>query len=894
MVKLVVRGARVHNLRNVSCELPRDALVVFSGPSGSGKSSLAFDTIFAESQRRFLVEALSLRARQFVAQLPKPDVDSLTGLSPALALDPRRGPRGPRSTVGTLTEVADFLRVLFARQGEPHCPLGGEPLRAWSIAELVDELQLWPAGARVLLLAPAGTSLPGDADELAARADELARTGFVRGRLDGVDVSLGEPLALSPDAPHRLEVVVDRLVLRPGLGARMADSLELALRVGRGVVVLERAADGERFVRSDRLRCAVHDAALPPLTPALFSFNTPEGACPDCAGLGTRPHGDTAPSVGVGDGDDESEDETDEPSDESSDETAEPARPDAAQARGRTAAALAEQTCATCEGSRLGAAARSVTFRGRTLPALSALSLAELTAWLREAAADAAEQPGAARGVGVAAELIALCLERLGFLVEMGLGYLTLARGADTLSGGEAQRLRLARQLGASLTGVLYVMDEPSAGLHPQDTERLLAALRAIIARGNSILCVEHDRDVIAAADYLVDVGPGAGELGGKLVACGSVEEVVHAPASVTGPYLSGEKRIAALHAVAGEPPGWLRIRGARANNLCDVSAEVPLGRLTVVTGVSGSGKSSLVVGSLLPAARGALGRPRGAGADPHSESSGARGPRVEGLERLDKAVSVDQSPLGRSPRSSPATATGVFALLRELFATLPEARARGYSARRFSYNVPGGRCEQCQGLGVTRVELHFLPDAEVPCPVCATRRYNRETLEVRYRGLSLADVLAGSVDEAAALFDAHPALRQRLAALRRVGLGYLRLGQAANTLSSGEAQRVKLAVELSRQATGRTLYVLDEPTTGLHFVDLALLLTALGELRDQGNTLVVIEHNVEVIASADWVLELGPGAGAAGGRLVAAGTPADLIANPASVTGKYLSRVAG
>ncbi len=943
MQRLVVKGASQHNLKNVSCELPRNKLVVITGPSGSGKSSLAFDTIYAEGQRRY-VESLSAYARQFLDQLPKPRVESIEGLSPAIAIEQRALGKSPRSTVGTVTEIADYLRLLYARAGTPHCPKSGKVLRAFTVQEIVDTILERGPDARLALLAPAARARKG---ELRSELERLRREGFVRVRIDGKMVDLGEDIELERNKPHDLDVVVDRIVVREGVKGRVTDSVELALKLGDGTILVDWQDGSEPSVMSERLVSWEYGITLPPLEPRLFSFNSPHGACPSCDGLGTRSRIDpervvpdsrrtlregaiaafgrrgsvaTATEVdrvvkslgvdpdtawheipddvraailrGTGASDRKRKKgptydgiiprlermlETGE-ADSSEGDDGEIA--DGSIGPEDLGRFVVTQTCETCGGSRLRSEALAVKIAGTDIAQLSRMPLRKLRTFLVDLLQGDAI---AARNRAVAEPLLRAVTERLGFLIDVGLDYLSLDRAAQTLSGGEGQRIRLATQIGAALVGVLYVLDEPSVGLHARDNERLLIALRRLVDKGNSVLVVEHDRDAILAADHVVDMGPGAGALGGRIVAEGTPKEIIQSASSVTGPYLSGKKQLPVP--VERKKPGKekLRIVRARAHNLKDITIEIPLGVITAVTGVSGSGKSSLIVDTLLSAARATL-----------YGATGWVGPydAIEGLSNIDKVISIDQAPIGRTPRSNPATYTGIFTYLRELYAGLPEARARGYKPGRFSFNVKGGRCEACQGDGVLRVEMHFLPDVYVQCETCGGRRYNRETLEIRYRGLSIADALDQTVEEASVAFESIPRIAQRLHALHQVGLGYVQLGQPATTLSGGEAQRVKLATELSRKATGQTLYVLDEPTTGLHFSDIEMLTAALFGLRDAGNSILIIEHNLELVACADWVIDMGPEGGERGGELVAAGPPEVIAAEPRSHTGRHLAQV--
>ncbi len=933
---IVVRGAREHNLKNIDVTIPRDALTVITGLSGSGKSSLAFDTIYAEGQRRY-VESLSAYARQFLELMGKPDVDSIDGLSPAISIEQKTTSRNPRSTVGTVTEIHDYMRLLWARAGVPYSPVTGLPIEAQTVSQMVDRTMAMPEGTRLLLLAPVVRDRKGEyRKELA----ELQRRGFARVKVDGKLYEIGEVPTLNRKIRHEIEAVVDRIVVREGAGSRLADSFETALALSEGVVYAENADSGERTVFSSKFACPVSGFTLEEIEPRLFSFNSPHGACPACDGLGVESFFDPDLIVpderlGLADGAVAPWSGSQSPyydqtlqslarhlgiatktpwrelpakvRDAVLNGTGEDPVPftykdgvraytvtkpfegvlrnlerrlretDSAWVREELSRYESQKPCATCAGARLKPEALSVRVGGKNIAEASELSIRAAAEWFAGVMPTLTPQRAE-----IAGRILREILDRLRFLVDVGLDYLTLARGSATLSGGESQRIRLASQIGSGLTGVLYVLDEPSIGLHQRDNERLLGTLRRLRDLGNTVLVVEHDEDAIRAADHLIDIGPEAGVNGGRIIAEGTPEEVSANPASLTGDYLSGRRRI--------EVPAMRRpmqkdrvvtVVGARANNLKHIDAAFPLGTFTCVTGVSGGGKSTLVVDTLYKAAARRL---MGAGESP------AQHDRIEGLELLDKIVDIDQSPIGRTPRSNPATYTDLFAPIRDWFAELPESRARGYKSGRFSFNVKGGRCEACQGDGVLKIEMHFLPDVFVTCDTCKGKRYNRETLEIKFRDKSIAEVLAMTVDEAVPYFSAQTRIHDRLKILQQVGLGYIALGQQATTLSGGEAQRIKLSKELARRATGRTLYILDEPTTGLHFEDVRKLLEVLHALVDQGNTVVVIEHNLEVIKTADWILDLGPGGGDNGGWIVAQGTPEDIAANPASHTGRFLT----
>jgi excinuclease ABC subunit A len=931
-----VRGARTHNLRNIDLDLPRERLIVITGLSGSGKSSLAFDTLYAEGQRRY-VESLSAYARQFLSIMDKPDVDSIEGLSPAIAIEQKTGSHNPRSTVGTVTEIYDYLRLLYARAGVPRCPHHGIDLAAQTVSQMVDQVLAAPAGELALLLAPLIDDRRGEHAQLLA---ELAGQGFVRVRIDDIVHELDAVPAIDPKRKHTIEAVVDRFRVRPEAGQRLAESFETAIRLSQGLVrvVFPENARLAPMLFSSRHACPQCGFSVPALEPRMFSFNNPAGACPTCDGLGYQEffdpervvvHAHLSLAGGAvrgwdrrnahyfqmlqslarhyqfdvetpwielearvqqvllhGSGEDQIEFRYKEGAGTARKRHAfEGIVPnlerrfretDSQAVRDELRKYLGTRPCIACGGARLNEAARSVLIEGRNLAEITRLTVGQARAYFAALAL-----PG--WRAEVAARIVREVSERLRFLVDVGLDYLSLDRGASTLSGGEAQRIRLASQVGSGLTGVMYILDEPSIGLHQRDNERLLGTLKRLRDLGNTVIVVEHDADAIRAADHVVDLGPGAGAHGGVVVAQGTPGEIEADPASLTGAYLSGREQIA-LPAQRKSPQRdqWITIRGARGNNLRDVTVALPVGLLTCVTGVSGSGKSTLVDDTLFRHAAALLNDASPDGAGPCDE--------IDGLKRFERVIEIDQNPIGRTPRSNPATYTGLFTIIRELFAAVPEARARGYDAGRFSFNVKGGRCEACQGDGVIRVEMHFLPDVYVPCDICRGQRYNRETLEIQYRGRNVHQVLDTTVEDALKLFEHLPAAAVKLRTLMEVGLSYVRLGQNATTLSGGEAQRVKLARELAKRGSGRTLYILDEPTTGLHFHDIAQLLHVLQQLRDAGNTLVVIEHNLDVIKTADYVIDLGPEGGDRGGRVVAAGTPEQICEVPESITGQYLA----
>ncbi|MGH2561978.1 MAG: excinuclease ABC subunit UvrA [Thermomicrobiales bacterium] len=957
--RIAVRGAREHNLKNVDIDIPRDKLVVLTGLSGSGKSSLAFDTIFAEGQRRY-VESLSAYARQFLGQMEKPDVDHIDGLSPAISIDQKGASRNPRSTVGTVTEIYDYLRLLYARIGRPHCPVCGKPITQQSVQQMAAQILGVPDGTRLMILAPVIRDRKGEHQGV---LDEIRRQGFVRVRVDGHVRDVDEQFELAKTRKHTIEVVVDRLIVRHEAETtpeqhpdrvRIIDSLETALRIASGMVIAQ-IIDGESMVFSERFACPTCGVSFGEIEPRNFSFNSPHGACPDCTGLGTKmefepdlivpnrgltiAEGAIVPWMRAGRESsawyealltglaDRHKFSMDVPIREipaeiistilygthgepvtvryksrqgkyrSYDVAYEGVIPNLRR-RYETSSSdyvkeeieryMAARPCPTCDGTRLKPEMLSVLVYGRSIVDVTRMPIRSAQSWCQDLAIDpdaASAAPLSAREFLIARQVLKEIRERLGFLVDVGLDYLTLERSANTLSGGEAQRIRLATQIGSSLMGVLYILDEPSIGLHQRDNARLIRTLLRLRDIGNTLIVVEHDEEMMRSADWIVDVGPGAGEHGGQIVAEGTMDDIARTPQSVTGQYLSGRRQIPIPSVRRIGNGKALVVRGATENNLQDVTARFPLGTFIAVTGVSGSGKSSLVTDTLYPRLamelHNAKGRP-------------GKHAAVEGIHLIDKVIDIDQSPIGRTPRSNPATYTGLFTPIRELFASMPEAKARGYKAGRFSFNVKGGRCEACRGEGFIQIEMNFLPDVFVPCEVCHGRRYNREALEITYKGKSIADLLDMTVTEALAFFQNVPSIKNKLQTLEDVGLGYIHLGQPATQLSGGEAQRVKLASELSRRATGRTLYILDEPTTGLHFADIEKLLGVLQRLTDGGNTVIVIEHNLDVVKSADWIVDLGPEGGSGGGRIVAEGTPEEIATNSSSFTGEYLKPVLG
>jgi excinuclease ABC subunit A len=941
---LRVRGAREHNLKGLDVDIPRGELVVLTGLSGSGKSSLAFDTIYAEGQRRY-VESLSAYARQFLELMGKPDVDLIEGLSPAISIEQKTTSKNPRSTVGTVTEIHDYMRLLWARVGVPYSPATGLPIESQTVSQMVDKILALPEGTRLYLLAPV---IRGRKGEYRKEIADWQRQGFQRLKIDGEFYPIEDAPTLDKKLKHDIDVVVDRVVVKPDLGSRLAESLEQALRLADGLAtaewatVDEGATEPKRLLFSERFACPVSGFTITEIEPRLFSFNNPFGACPACDGLGakltfdadlvipdkdkTLHHGAVAPwargpsplytqtlqalarhygfsmdtpwfklddrarkVILSGTGSEKVKFTYDDQARKY--EVSKPfegvlpnlerrwRETDSAWVREELGRYQSQTPCEACHGARLKPEALAVKIAGQSIAEVSALSIRNARAWF-----EGLEPSLSPKQIEIARRVLKEINDRLRFLVEVGLDYLSLSRASGTLSGGESQRIRLASQIGSGLTGVLYVLDEPSIGLHQRDNTRLLGSLKGLRDLGNSVLVVEHDEEAILTADHVIDMGPAAGVHGGHIIAQGTPADIMATPDSVTGQYLTGVREIAVPETRRKpDKKKLLRISGARGNNLKDVTGEIPVGLLTCVTGVSGGGKSTFTIETLYKAAARRLNNASDAPA-PHD--------RIEGLELFDKVIDIDQSPIGRTPRSNPATYTGAFGPIRDWYANLPESKARGYGPGRFSFNVKGGRCEACQGDGVIKIEMHFLPDVYVTCDVCKGRRYNRETLEVLYRGKSIADVLDMTVEEAGELFKVVNAIRDKMETLKRVGLSYVKVGQQATTLSGGEAQRVKLSKELSRRATGRTLYILDEPTTGLHFEDTKKLLEVLHELVDHGNTVVVIEHNLDVVKTADWLLDFGPEGGDGGGRIVAEGTPEQVAKNPASWTGKYLAEL--
>lgn len=931
--KIIIKGARQHNLRNIDVEIPRDKLVVITGLSGSGKSSLAFDTIYAEGQRRY-VESLSAYARQFLGQMDKPDVDSIEGLSPAISIDQKTTSRNPRSTVGTITEIYDYLRLLYARIGNPHCPNCGKPISRQTIQQIIDQLLTLAEGTRIQVLAPVVRGRKGEHKKV---LESIRREGFVRIRVDGELHEVTDPLNLDKNKKHTIEIVVDRIVIRSDIHSRLTDSVETALQYGEGIVVVD-VIGQEELLFSEHFACVDCGISMEELTPRMFSFNSPYGACPECDGLGSKLEIDPDlvvdydlslsegalipwrssksqwleaildavcreyridPEQPLKELPPESVDVLLYGIDEAvsfeytnrqeqtrmyssvyeglipflnrryRESTSDWARQELEQY-------MSENTCTACKGRRLRPEVLGVTVGGKNIMEVSALSVRDSLAFFEQLELSEVD-------LMIGRQIIKEIEERLRFLDNVGLDYLTLDRAAATLSGGEAQRIRLATQIGSSLIGVLYILDEPSIGLHQRDNQRLLDTLKHLRDLGNTLIVVEHDEDTMRAADWIIDIGPGAGAHGGEVVAAGDYDAICASENSLTGQYLSGKKQIP-VPKVRRKPNGKsIKVIGAKENNLRNIDVEFPLGVFICVTGVSGSGKSTLVNEILHKQLAHVLYR--------STQRAGSHD-RIEGIEHIDKVINIDQSPIGRTPRSNPATYTGTFDYIRELFSMTPEAKIRGYKPGRFSFNVKGGRCEACRGDGIIKIEMHFLPDVYVPCEVCKGSRYNRETLEVRYRGKSIADVLNLTVDEAVELFQSIPKIHRKLQTLKDVGLGYIKLGQPATQLSGGEAQRVKLATELSRRSNGKTLYILDEPTTGLHFEDIRKLLEVLQRLVEAGDTVLVIEHNLDVIKCADYIIDLGPEGGERGGMVIAAGTPEEIAANPHSYTGHYLKAV--
>ena len=933
--EIIIKGAREHNLKNINLIIPRNKLIVMTGLSGSGKSSLAFDTIYAEGQRRY-VESLSSYARQFLGQMEKPDVDYIEGLSPAISIDQKTTSRNPRSTVGTVTEIHDYLRLMYARIGVPHCPKCGKPIQQQTVDQIVDQIMALPERTKLMILAPV---VRGRKGEFVKMLEDMTKQGYVRARIDGELCELSDPPKLVKNKKHTVEIVIDRLVVRPDIQQRLTDSLETAMKLAEGLVIAS-VIDGEETLFSQNYACPDCGISIGELTPRMFSFNNPYGACPTCSGLGMLmkidpgiviPDRSLSLNQGAiqvsgwnsGEFDSMAHTYLTGLSEQYGFSLDTPVKdlPESAMNillygtngekvrihytrgdGGGTFSApfegiitnlerryretnsdamknlyegyMSQVPCPDCGGKRLKKESLAVTIKERNLAEISDLSVRDCRAFFDGITLTERERI-------IAHQILKEIQSRLGFLTDVGLGYLTLSRSAGTLSGGEAQRIRLATQIGSGLVGVLYILDEPSIGLHQRDNRRLLNSLKGLRDLGNTLIVVEHDEETMLDADWIVDVGPGAGIHGGEIVAEGTPQQIMANPASLTGQYLSGKKFVP-IPAYRREPSGWLTIRGARTNNLKNIDVKLPLGVITCVTGVSGSGKSSLVNEILYKSLSKMLNRSR--------QRAGAHD-GIDGVEQLNKIIAIDQSPIGRTPRSNPATYTGLFDMIRDVFAATPDAKARGYKPNRFSFNVKGGRCEACSGDGIIKIEMHFLSDVYVPCEVCKGRRYNRETLEVRYKGKNIYEVLEMTVDEALDFFRPIQKIARKLETMRDVGLGYVKLGQPATTLSGGEAQRVKLATELSRQATGRTIYVLDEPTTGLHVADVERLIQVLDRLAESGNTVVVIEHNLDVIKTADYIIDLGPEGGDGGGTVVTTGTPEAVAECEASFTGQYLKR---
>ena len=935
MDKISVQGARTHNLKNISIDIPRDKLVVITGLSGSGKSSLAFDTLYAEGQRRY-VESLSTYARQFLSMMEKPDVDHIEGLSPAISIEQKTTSHNPRSTVGTTTEIYDYLRLLFARVGEPRCPEHGEPLEAQTVSQMVDQVIALPEGSKLMMLAPLVRDRKGEHLHV---LNELKSQGFVRVRVDGTVMDLDEVPELDKKKKHSIEAVVDRFKVRDDIQLRLAESFETCLTLSGGIAQISwMDGEGENLLFSNRFACPVCGYSIVELEPRMFSFNNPAGACEECDGLGLKQYFDRSKVVrdeqltlaegaivgwdrrsvyyfsqlssladhfkvdiekpfgklpkkfqkavleGSGDIEIDFNYVNSRGAVYSRTHSFEGVMPnmerryketDSNSVREELSKYLAEQHCPSCHGSRLKESARNVFIDGVTLPEVTHMSIADAVRYYRSLQLSGNKAQ-------IAEKILREIIQRLNFLENVGLDYLSLDRSADTLSGGETQRIRLASQIGAGLVGVMYILDEPSIGLHQRDNDRLLKTLTDLRDLGNSVLVVEHDEDAIRMADWVIDIGPGAGVHGGEIIAAGTPDKIMKAKNSLTGQYLSGKMRIEVpKERAVNDPSRQLVVRGAAGNNLQNVDLSIPVGLFTCITGVSGSGKSTLINQTLYPLAATALNKATTLTAAPHKS--------IEGLNFFDKVVDIDQSPIGRTPRSNPATYTGIFTAVRDLFAATQESRSRGYAPGRFSFNVKGGRCEACQGDGLIKVEMHFLADIYVPCDVCTGKRYNRETLEIRYKSKNIHEVLDMTIEDALVFFEAIPALHRKLQTLTDVGLSYVKLGQSATTLSGGEAQRVKLARELSKRDTGSTLYILDEPTTGLHFHDIKQLLEVLHRLRDNGNSVVVIEHNLDVVKTADWVIDLGPEGGIKGGKIVSTGSPEQVAVDKKSVTGKYL-----